>query len=320
MLNHVLGESGQVLALNELHFVDRKWKPGSGEVWSRDRAVHESAKMLATARRSIWRNVPTSSELDEAKAIVESVMAAEIAPLDVYQETLLHLCENAKKSIVIDQTPRNIHYAAELLNEFPQSHVIQIVRDPRAVLYSQRNRWRQRWLGASQTPFTQALRVWVNYHAITASRLWQRAYESGKSLCRHPRFMQIRFEDLVSGPEDCIRTICSRLGIEFDKRMLDAPRVGSSNLRHEESSKGIMAAVADEWRGKQPRADTWICQMITLEACNEMHYELEETGKPIVGVLFRVLIFPIHAIGALLFNPRLAYRMSALMKKSRGQD
>ena len=210
---------------------------------------------------------------------------------------------------------REIFLVADLLGDFPESHAVQIVRDPRAVIHSQRNRWRQKWLGAGHTPWRRAVANWVNYHPITASKLWLNAYRAGQQLLQHSRFTRVKYEDLLMSPDETVRKLCADLGLEFEASMLDIPQVGSSHRRHDGPGKGVVRGAADSWRGCQPHSDTWICQLMTAEARAELGYESIAVGTPILGVLVRTLLYPFHLLAMLLVNPRLALRVRSISKR-----
>ena len=72
---------------------------------------------------------------------------------DVFMRFLEYVTRLNKKSIPCDQTPRNIFYIKEILELYPTSKIINMVRDPRDVLLSQKLKWRRRLIGrASAVP------------------------------------------------------------------------------------------------------------------------------------------------------------------------
>ena len=305
-MNSVLGNHSQILGLQELHFIGRRWRPGENKLWSSRKAVRESALLVATARRSIWDAGPTNSDIAYARKALARIDAGKIDPALVYNRILDCLLREAEKTFVIDQTPRNIFYAEALLERFPSSHVIQMIRDPRAVLLSQKNRWRQRRLGAANIPIWNAIRVFINYHPITMSRLWLKAYEAADRVDGHPRFARIRFEEFVSEPRASTMRICEWIRLDYEEKMLDVPNIGSSNVPHNPSKFGISIDVTDRWRVGLSKADTWICQRILGSVLEEAGYKTVNTGVPVLGIAWRLLVYPIHLVGAVMANPLLA--------------
>lgn len=308
MLNHVLGNNRVVLGLNELHFVGNRWSTSTAVAWSRDQAVEEAAGLMAVARRSIWNKAPTAEELAEAESLLPSDGQPSYAPAEVYAAVLSHLAAGQRKKYVVDQTPRNIAHGQFLLRQFPEARIVQLVRDPRAVLWSQRNRWRQRWIGAPHTPLRNAARVFLNYHPFTASKLWLAAFRQGKNIEKDPRYLRLRFEDIVSNPEASVRDLCAFLGIAYDPEMLDVANVGSSHIRHDEQKRGVSTASLNAWEGNLPVADLWICERLAGNAMDELGYERKQRRVPIHHLLASIIRFPFHAVGVVLLNPLIALR------------
>jgi hypothetical protein len=92
----------------------------------------------------------------------------------------------------------------DLIKElFPDLFVIHIVRDPRANAFSQRTRW-------PSTSLWMAAHAWQSY--VDAGQAWEQR--------RASPLLQLRYEDLVSAPDDSCRKICDFLNIPMDPAML----------------------------------------------------------------------------------------------------
>lgn len=314
MFNRVLGNHPNILSLNELHYIGNNWNIDGDDTWSKEKAEFQAANLLAVARRSIWDMQPMESEKKEATSLlIKQKIKDKYKPVDVFGQTLEYLLNIENKKVATDQTPRNILYADQILKCFPNARVIQLVRDPRAVLFSQKNRWRQRGLGAKGTPLWNAIRVYVNYHAYTVTKLWIAAYKKGESVSGHKNFMQLRFEDLVHDPEESLKEVCNFLGIEFYPNMVNVPRVGSSNLEHREDVRGISSDVVNAWKGKLSNAELWLCEKMARSSMKNLGYEVSNITTPWVGLVGQLLMYPLHVIGVVLMNPRLAYRIAKVI-------
>nr|MCR5854169.1 sulfotransferase [Thermodesulfobacteriota bacterium] len=95
--------------------------------------------------------------------------------MDVYKFFLYYETKKNKKEIPCEQTPRNLYYLKEIFENVPEAKVIYMLRDPRAVLLSQKNKWKMKFLGHKNMPLKEALRSWINYHPYTISKLWNSA-------------------------------------------------------------------------------------------------------------------------------------------------
>lgn len=316
MFNRVLGSHPKILALNELHFIGRHWNIHSKEELGVSEAISKASVLLATARRSLWDEMPTDMEQGEAESIICSgnIGKSKWSPEDVFCAVLDYLAQKADKAMVTDQTPRNVLYLKEILSFFPQSKVVFMVRDPRAVLFSQKNRWKQRTLGAKHTPWWNALRVFVNYHPVTISKLWLSAYQHGNEQLSDPRVHMLPFERLVENPMLEVGRVCSFLNIEFYESMLDVSQVGSSNHAHQENVRGISSEVARSWEGGLSGSELWLCQKMNQKAMLTLGYKPIKVKAPLWGLLGQLLKYPVHVVGVMIMNPRLAVRILRVLR------
>ena len=86
---------------------------------------------------------------------------------------------------------------------FPESIIVQVMRDPRANVSSQRSRWPQ-------------FSVW------TCAMWWREAAIAGQKWGREnpSRYVAVQYEDLVLAPEETMRTLCRQLDIPFSPQLI----------------------------------------------------------------------------------------------------
>jgi omega-hydroxy-beta-dihydromenaquinone-9 sulfotransferase len=204
-----------------------------------------------------------------------------------------------------------VFYARALLEIYPQAHVVHMLRDPRAVMASQKMRWRRRQLAAdgSAVPRYQSLRVWVNYHPYTVARLWSQATAAALALESHPRVTLLRFEDLVQQPEATVRRLSERLGLAYDARMLD---VGQVNSSHQSAAggarRGLHATAIDQWRKILTPTEAAIAERDCGALMDRCGYARGATPAPgAAAELVQRLTYLAHLGGVVLVNPRRAY-------------
>jgi hypothetical protein len=108
-----------------------------------------------------------------------------------------------------DKTPLHALELPAARAIFPGAQVVHLVRDGRAVAASL---LRQPWGPSSAT---------------SAARLWRRCVEAAQrdGAALGADYHELRFERLVTAPEEELRTLCSFLGEEFDPAMLRPSRL-----------------------------------------------------------------------------------------------
>jgi hypothetical protein len=124
--------------------------------------------------------------------------------------------QQAGKSRFGDKTPKFV-FDIELLGDaFPEAVFVHVVRDGRDIALSRQDAgWRLRNIGA------EALR-WRT-HVV-------RGREQGRRLAPH-RYLELRYEDLVSDPERGARALCDFTALEFDEAMLRYPERAGELVR-----------------------------------------------------------------------------------------
>lgn len=125
----------------------------------------------------------------------------------------------------IEQTPRNIYYASELMSCFPDGIFINIYRDPRDVIASLLKLW---W---GPSTVAEGIAYYKErYQAWTASR--QRILNNGDE----ERALEIRFEDLIEQGPEALQPIYDRLGLAANGFSINRERAHIGRWRTEFTS------------------------------------------------------------------------------------
>ena len=311
LLSFVLRNHPEVYGLRELQYFGEAWDPRSSDrriAPARARAA--VAAMLARQEQGILSARSAATHRDAAAALVAQLGTDAADPAALFAATACALAQAGGKPIPCEQTPRYIFYARALLDLYPAAHVVHMVRDPRAVMASQKMRWRRRQLAADgkAVPRYQSLRVWVNYHPYTVSRLWKQATAAALALESHPRFTLLRFEDLVQQPEESVRGLCARLGLGYDARMLD---VGQINSSHQSAAggarRGPHATAIDTWRKILTPTEIAIAERGCGRLMQRFGYAGSAPATPSRSAeLLQQLSYLAHLGGVVLVNPRRA--------------
>jgi Sulfotransferase family len=161
------------------------------------------------------------------------------------------------------KTPQHILSIPELATLFPESRFVHIVRDGRDVALS----FLDVHFGPSDLLF--AARVW--------RKRVQRGRAAGQAL--GDRYLEVRYEDLVSDPERALRRICGTLDLEFDDAMLryyerDARTIAgvAGHYFHRNATKPPTKGLRD-WRSQMSRSDILLFESVAGPALEAFGYE-----------------------------------------------
>jgi hypothetical protein len=303
MLARILGRNDSVFMFYELHFFEELYHPQSKDnPLSSEQACDLAALLLARQRNGYFSPGDVASFSGEAQGLVKRLPDT-ISSLHVFASVLKYEALRNGKTIPVEQTPRNVFYLREILDRYPQALVVNIVRDARDVLLSQKLKWRHFW-DNPRVPRSQCVRFWANYHPITISALWNSSINSADRYKLHPRTFRVRYEDILETPEKCIAEICSFVGISFSSDMLQISHLGSSHTVDDTVPSGINKAAGQRWRRDlHNRYDLAICQHLTR--CNLVKHGYELSPKLSLrptDVGRTVLTWPGKTILALLLN------------------
>ncbi len=303
MLRRVLGNHPEIYMLEELHFFEQLWSTADkNRKISISEATELASKLLFIQRSGYLSSMDTNMYKAEAARVVKSIHG-DIYPHQVLKEFVFYETARHDKTIPCEKTPQDVFYIGEIIELFPSAKIINIVRDPRGVLLSQKRKWQRRNMGAKFMTKKEQRRLKINYHPITISRLWNSSTRAASRYKSDPHLHTVNFENLVTDGENEVRKICNFLEIEFNDKMLMIPHLGSSNEADKPEVLGIKTERAGNWEhGGLNRGEVWLCQKICNENMEQHGYEVKKINPGIFYPVYYSVSFPVKLALALLFN------------------
>lgn len=304
MMMRIVNNHPQLHALSELHFFEQLWSPSDRDkAISPEEATSLADRLLHVSREGYLTKIVQGKYRAEAEKLVSENLSAPIFGQDVFREVAFLETHNAGKQIPCEKTPQNVFYIKEILELYPQARILNMVRDPRGVLLSQKRKWKRRKMGAHFITWKEATRLRINYHPITISRLWNSSIGASLQFEEHPQVHTVHFEDIIGDAENTIRKICEFFEIEFHPNMLEVPHLGSSNEIDDPTKTGIKKDRAGNWRkgGLNP-SEIKICQDMAGKYMRPMKYELMDVSPNPLLTFGYYLSFPFKIALALLVN------------------
>jgi hypothetical protein len=136
----------------------------------------------------------------------------------------------------VEKTPKHLRWVPALRSAFgPGTRFLCLVRDPRAVMSSQFQKWRRG----------------EEVHVRTFAARWIEADDLALRLERTvPGFLALRYEDLVADPRGSARRAAEHLGVGWDDALLnptDRGRAWRGNSSTKERVDGVSDAALDRW-------------------------------------------------------------------------
>ena len=161
-----------------------------------------------------------------------------------------------------DKRPAYYAFMDELDNLFPDAQFIHLVRDPRACVESLK---RQEWYPDEAGP---CLAAWV--HAVRSAR--RSGIKLGPS-----RYLEVRYEDLVSDPEGISRKVCDFLDEPFSEEMIRPELITDQvNPAHYQQRRqiqeGVNTATVEAWASRLPADEIALIDRVARRWMEEFGY------------------------------------------------
>ncbi|MCG9127701.1 sulfotransferase [Candidatus Poribacteria bacterium] len=308
MMGRILGNHPEVFTFGELHFFGQLWSPAEFSKIDLKDSVNLAATLFCIQTEGYRTHGKTDRFLQEAKVLCENIKNYPVNPPELFKEFLIHETHRNNKSIPCDQTPRNVFYIDEILKQYTNAKIINMIRDPRDVLFSQKKKWKRRFLGGSDLPLKESLRDWINYHPITISRIWHTAINTADQYTDHNRVFTVYFEKLLTNPEKTVREICNFAELSYCSTLLNVPQVGSSEDSDKPENFGINPDRVGNWNdpifssSKLSSAEIYINQKINSKLMEKHNYSPVIIKPNLLNLIVFFITFPVKTIGAILSN------------------
>jgi len=300
MMGRILGNHKDVFTFNELHFFGTIWTNPSTKELSKEKQIDLLSRLLCIQEKGLFNQKHISDFNNKAKDILQE---KNLHALEVYELFINTITNENEAHISCEQTPKNMYYLEEILSHFPNAKVINLVRDQRDVLLSQKNKWKRKFLGASAIPLSEALRSFVNYHPLLMSKVWTSSLQHTKKYKNHNRVKIVKFEELLSNSEETVKKLCTFLDIDFQKEMLLVPILGSSTEKDSKDQLRIDSSKINKWKnGGLSNAEIYLSQKMSANILQEFGYPLKEFCFPPLFSIYYLLILPVKLILAFVFN------------------
>jgi hypothetical protein len=174
-----------------------------------------------------------------------------------------------------DKTPHYVREIATLIEIFPDCRIIHIYRDGRDVALS--------WLRVGFEP----------RNLFTAARLWREYVRAGRRAGRDlppESYMEVRYESLLTRPEESMRRVCDFIGEAFDPLVLVPNFTERQRMRRFFGKKRpvrsgprtrILPENFDKWRTAMAPSDRSLFESVAGDLLEELGYPTEGLARPV---------------------------------------
>ena len=301
MMSRVLANHSSVFSFKELHFFSQIFANRKKNSLNYNESVNVLSRLFATQEQGIFNDHVSKDLLEKSKSLLnENNQYNYFSLFDLFLNSIL---KDNNKSVACEQTPNNNYYLEEILTNYPEAKVINMIRDSRDVLLSQKKKWKRKFLGAKEIPILESVRSYLLYHPITTTFFWKSSLLETRKYEGNNNVLVVKFEDFLLSPKKKCKEICDFLDLDFKENMLLVPNIGSSTQEDSNDKLFIDSEKISKWKdGGLNSAEIFLSQFISSEMMSFYGYQKKKFLFPPIFVLFYLLSFPIKFILSFFFN------------------
>ncbi len=260
LLQSMLHAHPEIAVLPETHFF-RKYVARPLDRWR-----HEQAGAEAFHRTLLDDDEYQRAEIPADETLSPFLNDKRTLDLCAVYARLLWMYRSQKEATVVgEKDPRLIDYLPKLKRAFPEARIVHIVRDPRDVLLSRRN---AEW--SSGRP------DWMHVCTYRA----QIAHGRTEGSCTFGgRYMEVRYEDVVTEPEETLKAVAGHIGVSYTDAMLAFQEsaealVGEKEQDWKEETTGpLLQNNTGKWRGRLSPWQIRLTERVCAPAFDWFGYE-----------------------------------------------
>jgi hypothetical protein len=180
-----------------------------------------------------------------------------------FVETFMHAAQERRgKRRWGEKTPLNVSHLDWILPRFPEARFVHVIRDGRDAVCSMRSHGIRRLVDGRwvKTPRART----IEECAIS----WRRRVAEGIQHRGHPRYRELRYEDLVRSPRDTLATLFEFVGEEPVRLGDQPPAEGESAV----GDLAISASSLGRWRRDLTTDEQQMVRQIAGELLEELGY------------------------------------------------
>lgn len=187
--------------------------------------------------------------------------------IDAFAARVRH---DAGKRRWAEKTPMNIRNLDWIMPRWPNASVVHIIRDGRDVICSMRQHPDWRWVdGAWQ-------KVLVPRSIESYARRWLADTATGMAWRDDPRYVEVRYEDLVADPAGALRGISDSIGLRVDADWMAAvarPADSGATEARPDYEGAVSSVSVGRWRLDLSAAEQDVVERLCRTRLRELGYE-----------------------------------------------
>jgi omega-hydroxy-beta-dihydromenaquinone-9 sulfotransferase len=302
---NALSRSPEVFRFRELHFFGSSDCVELDDPLTHEAGVQMYANLLDTQENGILGRGNNSEFLKQARQQVSDGGLGGKSAVEIYKTFLSDYAEHQKPGArPCEQTGAYVYFIGEMISLIPDIRIVCMVRDPRFVLASKKEKWSWKQAQKNRAPVREWIRQKLQYHPWILTRLWITTACSMSNFKEYPEVRIQKFETFKQNTEEQVSELCHFLGIEYQTEMRAGFRkietgVDSISQRTPASRRDTKRLCAS--MGISP-TELFIVQVFSASEMQLFGYEHWKVWPNPVALLWYLFVLPLKLVLATLIN------------------
>lgn len=172
-----------------------------------------------------------------------------------------------------DKNPNYLVHLDTLLDIYPSAKVVHIVRDPRAVYSSVKRKWSKEGRKVGPNSMTAS--------GVVVNR-WRKVAQVSREYAASKRYMEVKYEDLLSRTAEVLAAVAAHVGVSFDDRMLAFHDVNTQKklvptkfrVIHQKTFQPVDSDRIDGWKSEISSAERYHLEFALSDELRQFGYSI----------------------------------------------
>lgn len=189
-----------------------------------------------------------SHRFDLPEGLVAQIFNSSQSQAEFIDRFFAAYCESRGKARWAEKTPRNVLVLDYILEHFPNARFVHMIRDGRDTVCSLRTHPRHKVVNGELVK----LNTW---HPIgPCITRWVNDVHAGLQYRGDPRYIEVRYEELVAHPRETLMRLFDFIGEAFDEKVLEYHSVHGQSRdathfpQNPEATKAMYTQAVGRWR------------------------------------------------------------------------
>ena len=178
---------------------------------------------------------------------------------------------NLDKTRWADKSPRNVRRLPYIFKHFPKARFVHMLRDGRDAACSLRTHPKYKRINGELVE----MKTWKRME--DCAQRWQNDVSEGLAWRGHPGYHELRYEDLVSKPEQVLPELFEFIGAPWTPEVLEYHRVEERSQKDPGFQKPLFVSSVSRWRKNMSPADGETFQRIAGPLLESLGYATNDT-------------------------------------------